>query len=97
MVGCCYAGNSVQVAQVMVDKAIGGDNHCIKMVMDREVPTHKAIDANTNRGDAQVIINVSAIESIKQKAKEFDEAELIDPEEMTEDEVITEIIESINE
>lgn len=82
---------SEEVAEVCVKLAKEGNPHCIKIVMDRAVPTQKAIDANSNKGDAQVIINVASIESIEQKAKEFDEAELVDPEEMTEDEVIASI------
>lgn len=83
--------NLVDVLEVAIKLAKEGDKHCIKMILDRGYPTQKAVDANSNKGDAQVIINVSAIESIEQKAKEYDEAELVDPEEMTEDEVMATI------
>jgi hypothetical protein len=38
-----------------------------------------------------VIINVASLESIEQKAKEYNEAEIIDPEEKSEEEVIATI------
>ena len=59
--------------------------------LDRRVPTQKAIDANKNRGDSQVIINVASLESIEKKAKEYDEAEIIDPQVKSEEEVIVSI------
>ena len=65
------------------------DRHCLKMCVDRIFPMYKAIDPNRVKSDAQVIINVASIESIEKK--EFDEAELIDPEEKSDDEVIATI------
>jgi|TARA_B110000285_G_scaffold19416_1_gene18866 hypothetical protein len=83
--------NLLDVLEVAVAKAKDGDVHCIKMILDRRVPTQKAIDANKNRGDSQIIINVASLESIEQKAKEYNEAEIIDPEEKSEEEVIATI------
>jgi len=59
--------------------------------MDRILPVQKAIDPNRTKNDAQVIINVASIESIKQKASEYDEAELVEPEEKTDDEIIVNV------
>ena len=81
----------IDVLEVAVAKAKDGDVHCIKMILDRGIPTQKAIDANRNRSDSQVIINVASIESIKQKAEEYDDAEIVDPEEKSENEVIDSI------
>ena len=67
------------------------DRHCLKMCVDRIFPMYKAIDPNRVKSDAQVIINVASIESIEKKAQEFDEAELIDPVEKSDDEVIATI------
>jgi len=83
--------NLVEVLEVAIAKAKDGDVHCIKMILDRGIPTQKAIDANRNKSDSQVIINVASLESIEQKAKEFDEAEIIDPVEKTEDDVMASI------
>ena len=67
------------------------DIHCLKMCMDRILPVHKAVDSTRNKSDAQVIINVASIESIEQKASEYDEAELVDPIEKSDDEVIVNV------
>ena len=64
---------------------------CLKMCVDRIFPIYKAVDPNRVKNDSQVIINVASIESIEKKAKEFDEAELIYPEEKSDDEVIASI------
>ena len=61
------------------------------MCLDRILPVHKAVDSTRNKSDAQVIINVASIESIKQKASEYDEAELVDPIEKSDDEVIVNV------
>ena len=65
--------------------------HCLKMCMDRILPVQKAIDPNRTKNDAQVIINVASIESIEQKVSEYDEAELVEPEEKSDDEVVATI------
>jgi len=83
--------NLLDVLEVAVAKAKDGDVHCIKMILDRKLPTQKAIDANRNRNDSQVIINVASLESIEQKAKEYDEAEIIDPQIKSEEEVLVSI------
>ena len=61
------------------------------MCLDRILPVHKAVDSSRTKADAQVIINVSSIESIKQQIDSTPEAELIEPEEMSDDEVIVNI------
>ena len=83
--------NAEAIVATVLEKAKDGDVHCLKMCMDRILPVHKAVDPNRAKSDAQVIINVASIESIQKKAKEFDEAELIDPEEKSDDEVIATI------
>ena len=83
--------NAEEIVAVVLQKAKDGDVHCLKMCMDRILPVHKAVDPNRVKNDSQVIINVASIESIQQKAKEYDEAELIDPEEKSEEEIIVSI------
>ena len=83
--------NAVEIVATVLQKAKDGDVHCLKMCMDRILPVQKAIDPNRTKNDAQVIINVSSIESIEQKASEYDEAELVEPEEKSDDEVIATI------
>lgn len=67
------------------------DVNCLKMCMDRILPAHKAVDSSRTKADAQVIINVASIESIKQKIEMTPDAELVEPEEMSDDEVIVNI------
>jgi len=83
--------NAVEIVATVLAKAKEGDVHCLKMCMDRILPVQKAIDPNRTKNDAQVIINVASIESIEQKASEYDEAELVEPEEKSDDEVVATI------
>ena len=83
--------NAVEIVATVLAKAKEGDVHCLKMCMDRILPVQKAVDPNRVKNDAQVIINVASIESIEQKASEYDEAELVEPEEKTDDEVIVNV------
>ena len=80
-----------EIVNKVIEKAMDGDVHCLKMCMDRILPVHKAIDPNRVKSDSQVIINVASIESIEQKASKYDEAELVEPEEQSDDEVIAKI------
>ena len=82
---------SAEIVERVINKAMEGDVHCLKMCMDRILPVQKAIDSNRTKNDAQVIINVSSIESIEQKASEYEEAELVEPEEKSDDEVVVNI------
>jgi hypothetical protein len=83
--------NAVEIVATVLAKAKEGDVHCLKMCMDRILPVQKAIDPNRTKNDAQVIINVASIESIEQKASEYDEAELVEPEEKSDDEIIVNV------
>ena len=82
---------STEIVQKVIDKAMEGDVHCLKMCMDRILPVQKAVDSNRAKNDAQVIINVASIDSIEQKASEYDDAELIEPVEKSDDEVVVNI------
>ena len=82
---------SPEIVAKVLEKALEGDVNCLKMCLDRILPVHKAVDSSRTKADAQVIINVSSIESIKQQIDSTPEAELIEPEEMSDDEVIVNI------
>ena len=82
---------SPEIVAKVLEKALEGDVNCLKMCLDRILPVHKAVDSSRTKADAQVIINVSSIESIKQQIGSTPEAELIEPEEMSDDEVIVNI------
>ena len=82
---------SPEIVAKVLEKALEGDVNCLKMCLDRILPVHKAVDSSRTKADAQVIINVSSIESIEQKINSTPDEELIMPEEMSDDEVIVNI------
>jgi len=45
-----------------------GDVHCLKMCMDRIVPTTKAVEISHRKHEGGIIINVSTTEEIKKQA-----------------------------
>lgn len=85
------SNKSPEIVETVIAKALEGDVHCLKMCLDRILPVHKAVDSNRAKNDAQVIINVASIDSIKQKVNEFEEAELVEPNEKDDDEVIVNV------
>tara|TARA_R110002096_G_scaffold20975_2_gene68492 strand:- start:1832 stop:2221 length:390 start_codon:yes stop_codon:yes gene_type:complete len=85
------SNKSPEIVETVIAKALEGDVHCLKMCLDRILPVHKAVDSNRAKNDAQVIINVASIDSIKQKVSEFDNADLIEPDEKDDDEVIVNV------
>ena len=72
---------SPEIVAKVLEKALEGDVHCLKMCLDRILPVHKAVDSTRTKADAQVIINVSSLEGIQQKLDVTPEGELIEPEE----------------
>jgi len=85
-----------KIVEKVIEKAMDGDVHCLKMCMDRILPVQKAIDPNKAKQQSQVIINVGASDTIKQKIKSVDAERLIEPEEKDDDELIIEVSESVN-
>lgn len=84
------------VVQKVIDMAMDGNVHCLKMCLDRILPTHKAVDPNRTKQDTQIIINVGASDGLKEKLIETDPATLIEPEFNTDDEVIIEVSEVVS-
>ena len=80
-----------EVVQKVIDKAMEGDVHCLKMCIDRILPVQKAVDPNRNRHDAQVIINVASIESIEEQISKTPKEKLVNPKQKDEDEVIVNV------
>ena len=64
------------VVQKVIDMAMEGDVHCLKMCIDRILPVHKAVDPNRTKTDTQIVINVGASESLKEKIVKTDPATL---------------------
>jgi len=83
-----------EIVQKVIDKALEGDVHCLKLCLDRILPVHKAIDPNRVKSDAQVIINVASLDSIQQSIDVTPEEELVEPVEKGDDEVIVNVSKS---
>jgi len=83
---------SPEIVNKVISKAIEGDVHCLKMCLDRILPVHKAIDSTRTKSDAQVIINVSSLDSIQQHIDATPEAELIEPIQKDDDETIVNLV-----
>ena len=82
-----------EIVNKVIEKALEGDVHCLKMCIDRILPVHKAVDPNRAKSDSQVIINVASIDSIEQRALSTPKEKLVNPKEKDEDEVIINIAE----
>ena len=79
---------SPEIVDKVISKAMEGDVHCLKMCLDRILPVQKAIDSTRTKADAQVIINVSSLDSIQQQLNVTPEAELVEPIQKDDDETI---------
>jgi len=82
-----------EIVNKVIEKALEGDPHALKMCMDRILPVHKAIDPNRVKNDAQVIINVASLDSIQQSIDVTPEDDLVEVEEKDDDEVIVNVAE----
>jgi len=80
-----------EIVNKVIERAMDGDVHCLKMCMDRILPVHKAIDPNRVKSDAQVIINVASLDSIQQSIDVTPEEQLVEPVEKGDDEVIVNV------
>jgi len=83
------------VVEKIIDMAMDGDVHCLKMCIDRILPVHKAVDPNRTKTDSNIIINVGASESIKRKIIETYPAKLVNPKTKSDEEVIIEAGEAV--
>ena len=65
-----------EIVQKVVDMALEGDRTCLKMCMDRIIPTTKAVEFRTSEDRGNVIINVGGLEAKKIEIEEKDKKEL---------------------
>ena len=65
-----------EIVQKVVDMALEGDRTCLKMCMDRIIPTTKAVEFRSSEDRGNVIINVSGLEAKKIEIEEKDKKEL---------------------
>ena len=85
-----------EIVNKIMEMAMEGDVHCLKMCIDRILPVHKAIDPNRAKQDSKIIINVGASDSIKAKIANTDPVQLINPETKGDDELIIEVGEIVD-
>ena len=67
-----------EIVEKVIEMALEGDRTCLKMCMDRILPTHKAVELRANEGKGNVIINVGGLET---KVIEENEKKPLDYEE----------------
>ena len=85
------SNKSPEIVDKVISKAMEGDVHCLKMCLDRILPVLKASDSTRTMSDAQVIINVSSLDSIQQHIDATPEGELVEPIEKDDDEVVVNV------
>ena len=71
-----------EIVQKVVDLALEGDRTCLKMCMDRIIPTTKAVEFRSSEDRGNVIINVGGltekiIEEDKKKPLDYEEGIII--------------------
>ena len=65
-----------EIVQRVIDLALEGDRTCLKMCMDRIIPTTKAVEFRSSEDRGNVIINVGGLEAKKVEIEEKDKKEL---------------------
>jgi len=78
-----------EIVQKVIDLALEGDRTCLKMCMDRIIPTTKAVEFRSSEDKGNVIINVGGLaEKIitedKKKPLEYAEGVIIEESELDE-------------
>ena len=82
-----------EIVEVVINKALKGDVHCLKMCMDRIVPAQKAVEIKHTKSEDGLIINVGTSAQIEEMAKD---KKLKNPETKKDDVVIAELVEEDN-
>lgn len=59
-----------EIVQKVIDMALEGDRHCLKMCMDRILPSSKAIEIKHDHQDLGINIIVESVKAIEQKEAE---------------------------
>ena len=81
-----------EIVQVIIDRALKGDVHCLKMCIDRIVPQTKAVEINHKKDDGGIIINVGTTEQIEEQAKKTKPKQI---RSKSEDTVVAEVIDEL--
>jgi hypothetical protein len=78
-----------EIVEKVIEMALEGDRTCLKMCMDRILPTTKAVELRSSEGSGNIVINVGGleakvIEAEQEKPLEYDEAVIIDESKLEE-------------
>ena len=65
-----------EIVQKVIDLALERDRTCLKMCMDRIIPTTKSVEFRSGEDKGNVIINVGGLEAKKVEIEEKDQKEL---------------------
>ena len=82
-----------EIVQVIIDRALKGDVHCLKMCIDRIVPQTKAVEINHRKHEGGVIINVGTTEQIIEQAKKTEPKQVRNK---SEDAVLAEVADELS-
>jgi len=72
-----------EIVQKVIDMAMEGDRTCLKMCMDRILPTTKAVELKSGNDKGNVIINIGGlkdkvIEAREERELDYDEGVIIE-------------------
>jgi|TARA_R110002020_G_scaffold181737_3_gene376992 hypothetical protein len=59
-----------EIVQKVIDMALEGDRHCLKMCMDRIIPTSKAVEITHDHQDLGINIIVEGVKAIEREEEE---------------------------
>ena len=76
-----------EIVEKVIEMALEGDRTCLKMCMDRILPTTKAVELRSSEGNGNITINVGGlnekiIEAEEQKPLEYEEGVVISDEKL---------------
>ena len=74
-----------EIVEKVIEMALEGDRTCLKMCMDRILPTHKAVELRSGNDKGNVVINVGGLEAKVIEAEEkkplvYEDGVIIDDE-----------------
>ena len=52
-----------EIVEKVIEMALEGDRTCLKMCMDRILPTTKAVELRSSEGKGNIVINVGGLEA----------------------------------
>ncbi len=56
-----------EIVQKVIDMALEGDRHCLKMCLDRIIPTSKAVEIKHDHGEGGINIIVEGVKAVEKR------------------------------